>query len=338
MRILGGRTLSPIGVELDGEWLHAAQLERTNGSWRTHAHCSIPVGSENDLALGVAALERQGFVGRRAVVAAERARLVSSMVEAPPPDSPAPRDEIIRHEIARLAECGAESIEVGSWAMNAAADGATIAVAYRKADANRWMDRFESVGLDVQAIDCESLAIHRACEWLYDSEHPGVVIVCVGHSSSLVMVTRSHGVVFQRVHDGFGRSIWRDQIREQFNIDEEVADYILERAFENSDASENDAGRFARRCLQEQARTLGREIVESVEYVDRYLGDGSTTQLWMTGVGGSIGGLASALGAETGFAARTVTPSDCVSGGALASGDAGQVTAIGLAMHGSGDG
>lgn len=157
------QTWSPIGLDIGGRYVKAAQLSRSPDGWRIEATACFPrVTSEAELDRRQVqqihdVLSRQGFRGRSVVLAVPAGTLLTAILELPPRRSGALLEQIARAELARMYKCDAQSIEISCWDLPvpSSADGSTavMATSCRHADARELLKAFEDTGLGVKALD-----------------------------------------------------------------------------------------------------------------------------------------------------------------------------------------
>jgi Tfp pilus assembly PilM family ATPase len=158
--------------------VRAAQLSRSNGSWRLEAAASLP-RTNADTALSEAdarrlwdVLGRQNFTGDKAVIGLPEESLTSALIKVEQGGSAANREKYIWEEFARASSLDPNRSEMAYWELPtpSRSDHAVdvMAVGCTHADAEGLLDAAESTGLEVAALDASSAAVGR---WL--TCHPG---------------------------------------------------------------------------------------------------------------------------------------------------------------------
>jgi type IV pilus assembly protein PilM len=242
------RRLTPIGIDVGGSSIKAAQLSRTREGYQLDAAIVLPrpepveeLDLTTTLRLRQVLLEK-GFKGRSIVLGVPGHRLESEVLDLPARTN-APIDALLRAELHRLHELDADSFEMAHWrlpsaAQNDAATSSVMAVAAPSVDLERLMDVFEDAGFHVQAIDAPCCAIARACREMISrcdlTKHdirPGVnVILDLGSDATLLVMTHDDEVLHQRVLTGLSGLGLRKAVVERFGLSAEIAEELLKEA------------------------------------------------------------------------------------------------------------
>src|SRR5881394_3993431 len=109
MRFFARHGRGPIGLDLFGHQLKAAQLSHDGKSWRVEAAVSLSQSADQPLDASRVTwlrdvLTRQGFKGDQVVLAAPAGKLETEMLELPPRTSGAPMDQIARAELCTVSK------------------------------------------------------------------------------------------------------------------------------------------------------------------------------------------------------------------------------------------
>lgn len=349
MRI-GGRTV--IGLDLGHRAFVAVQLSHRSGVWALEAGFSMArsvagpaAGSEQpsveELKRLCEALNRQGFIGNRVVVAAPSSKVMSAALELPPRSSGAPVEDLAKQELARAARKSPDSIEVASWEVPApprAADGTSVlAVGLAHEDAEGLLDALEGAGFFVEALDCRCLATSRACRSvLGDGAHVSSILDLSEGAASLTIV-HSGIVAYDRPMREAGLGQVRASLSKELKVDSEGVDFVMETiAMQRGDGElPEHTVRAARGVVDEHVGMIVQELRSVMAYaMHRY--PGSVGPVLLTGPGATLVGLDSRIRSELDLDARVVRPSELMQVPpelSWATDDPSLCTAAGLAMH-----
>lgn len=227
--------MGAIGIAIDGRWLSACQ-ERKGQRLAVHldrgpAAAALPTADE--VALFASVLERHGFSGRRAAIAAPVGLTQHSVLELPPAGSGAPVATIAAGEMSRLHKLAPGSFEVGLVAVAAPPRGiaptAAVCLAHERAEA--LLSAFDEANLDVAAIEPASLALVRAAR-LDRAGAPGCVIE-LGWKALRVVVSippqpgKPATPAYERTVEAAGLGGVHEALWRQLELDEDVADFAV---------------------------------------------------------------------------------------------------------------
>jgi Tfp pilus assembly PilM family ATPase len=173
MSLFGGGL---IGVDVEGRFIKAAQLRGPARHPRLVSAIVLPKTDPNipvgraDVEHLSGALSRQGFEGRRLVLAVPEEKIVAGMLELPPRSSGAPLDAIACGELATMHNYDPNEAEAVTWDLPASCrvKDATqaMAVACRHTDAEALLALFEESGLEVAALESRLHGAVRGCRGL----------------------------------------------------------------------------------------------------------------------------------------------------------------------------
>jgi Tfp pilus assembly PilM family ATPase len=310
MKRLLGR-LGPIGIDLGGRWMNAAQLRRGPGGVELAAATRVRRLNPGpgrpdaaDLARLAATLDRRGFVGRRAVVGAPDDRLFVSVLQLPAAAPGVPLEEIARDELAREHRKDPGQISSGWWKLPApekAEPGTSaMAVGLSHADAEALLDALEAAGVEVVRIDAAALALSRAAAVL---EPRGASVVIDAGWNAATIVLASQGLpIFQRRLTDPGAAALHLQAKDLFDTDEQGADAVL------ADPTSPGAGEDVVRLVEAAALALAREVSAALTYVAHRFPGVAPACISTVGDGALIGGLGARVAAACELREAPMTP------------------------------
>lgn len=344
------RRTSTIGVHLGGRYLAAAQVVRCGTRVRLESAVVIEramlgdeLGVEEIARLGEV-LDRRGFAGRTVTLALPYRALLTSYLDLPPRASGAPVEQIARAEMARTNRLKPGTIEVALWdlpAVGRAGHGSpALAVACTHEAGESLAALFEAGGLEVAAIDAGSCALARATDPVLGEADGLGAIIEIGWRSSRLVVVKASIVVYERVLTGVGQQSVREALMDKLDLDEEIADYLLERVGllerEGDDRESWELLGEAHTLIREWVEALGREAEASIEYALRRYGHDRIARVVLVGANASMPGLADELGEALHATVGTPGPGeliDCQDKTIEVAGDGRLVCALGLALR-----
>jgi Tfp pilus assembly PilM family ATPase len=341
---------SPIGLDVGPRSIAALQVHRARGADRMEAAAII--GRPNDAGAVPTAEElirlqdilyRQGFSGRRVVLAVPDARLVSGTIELPPATSGAPLEQLARTELARMHRKDPDGLETASWRipapMRAGNYSHMMAVAAPREDVERTLDAAEAAGLVPLAIDARAWAMARACRPLLQDTSNVSAILDLSEAEAVLSVVHSGTVVYERLMSDSGISKLRLLLRTKLELEADIADHILESVGLASGAElpeeSRDRAKQAAELIREYFGGLFQEFRTALAYaVHRYPSE--VDRVLLHGVGAAIPGLAGVIADELDEEITIVTPDGltlCPEWLRDACRSPALTTALGLALH-----
>lgn len=302
----------PIGIDLGGRWLSAAQVRRVGARVELAAASRVrrlspgpgrPDG--RDLARLVDTLERRGFVGRRAVLAAPDDKLVASVLQLPAAAPGVPMGEIARDELAREHRKDPSLLACAWWELPAtdrSEPGTPVmAVGLAHADGAAAIDAIEQAGLEVVAIDCAAMALARAAAPA--SPAGGLAaVVDAGWNAATIVLARDGLPIFQRRLSDLGLASLHRQVREAFDTDDEGADALL------AEAGRPDGPEDVARLVGATKSALAREVAAALAYAARRFPGVEPRCVAVVGDGSAVGGLAAGVAAACELPAAVLDP------------------------------
>lgn len=323
MRWPGLPSRTPIGIDIGGQYIKAAQLGRNSHGWCMRASACVPrAGGDDPIDAGevrrlCGVLYRQGFALNKAVVAVPPEKLLHGMLDLPPAKSGAPLGQIARMELARMHGCDPQAFEMACWELppSARSKGLSqvLATACRHGDADALLDVLEEGGLDVRALDTHARALVRACTPLLAPDGGIVGILDVGWNSCHLIVVKERVIIYERALPEAGCRHLAKTFAEHLHL--ETRDWELLLLETPSQTAPPDAPELFREVgalAWAHFEGLLEDLQVTFSYAMEMYPGAPVERLLLAGGGASIRGLgvklASALGVET----RVVSPTDLV--------------------------
>lgn len=237
-----GERRTPIGLDVGSKSVSAVQLApRPGGGFEVAAAVRLPRGTDSgggaltveESARVWEVLCRQGFTGRRVVMAAPETMVFSAALELPPRSSGAPVEELAKQELARSVKREVGEVEVAVWDVPRPTRGGgseathVMAMGLGHAEAEALVEAVETgAGVVVEALECRCCAMARAGLAATGSEGgAGVLRAIVDAGDAALSVSVLHGgcVVYDRVVKDCGldsvRRVFQDQLRGAEGVD-----------------------------------------------------------------------------------------------------------------------
>jgi type IV pilus assembly protein PilM len=322
MGMMNWSSRSPIGIDLGEHSIKAVQLNRRGSRWLLAAAANFPrkvTGGKLDpqeieRLLGV--LERTGFKGTSAVLAAPRADLMSGMLELPPRAPGLPIDQIARMEFSRVHKCEPAGFQLSYWDLPepARASKAThvMAVGYRHSAADEFLDAVESAGLDVLAVDSAASALTRACAPL--ACDATTAILDIGHGEASLALSQAGMLTYERrmSESGTGRLV--ESLKKQLDLSDDEIDYVTwEGGFgEPGDRRGAEVFTDARRFIGAHFAPLIHELKLTFSYTENQYPKAPVKLLLIVGGGAKIPGIANHLQSALEIDVRVAKPVDVI--------------------------
>src|SRR5258706_7723307 len=293
MRFFGAAT-SLIGLDLGSRVVKAAQLQRCRRGWRVRAVATVPRTLEQSLEQSAAqltgVLERQGFSGRRVILAAPVRKLVCEMLDLPPRTSGAPIEVIAKAELGQAARLESGRFEMGCWDVPSSARSqgtAVIALGLRHEDADALVEPLESQGLEIVAIDAQGLALHRACQHLLKSDR-ATAMLDLGWSAASLHVANRETVLYQRTLWDSGIEYVLKTIVAEHGLGDDAAELVLRP--EDSKRSGRPAPAWLGGLVRRFAEQLCDELQTSLAFAKQRYSAACGNELLLTGGGAGLPG------------------------------------------------
>jgi len=335
---------SPIGLDLGAFAAKAVQLKYRGGKTQLHAATLLPCGKDDPplvLQRLTQAMDRQGFVGRRVVIATPANALMSGVYELPARDSGAPLEQLARMELSRAHKREPDAFESAMWELPTPARAGNgthvMATACGTEDAEQWLDAVEAVGLDPIALDVHPLALARACQTMTAHATGMTAILDLGATGSRLVLLLAQQVVYDRALSDRGCNALRDTLGEQMKLDTDGIDYVLNHiGLADHEQDRELASRVARR-IETHMRSVAEEARASLSYGQMQYPDVPIDRVILTGGGAGIAGLDAWLGDILQAPTETISPArliTCDTQQSTVASSSSLTLALGLALHG----
>ncbi|MHC4218117.1 MAG: pilus assembly protein PilM [Planctomycetota bacterium] len=341
---------TPIGIDVNGRFLHAVQLGHGSGGWRIEAAASIrrpvaagPVDREAAASLATV-LERQGFRGVDVVLAVPTQQLMFCHLHVPVATPTAAIGQIARRQLATSNKCEPHSLEVACWELPAPARAKegkwAQVVGCDTTEANDVMDCFDEAGLNVRALDVESWAAARACEPKCTRSSELSALLNLGWAAAHLVVLRGGTIIHERFLSDHGLRNLHAPFAEVFDLDAEVTEYILTEIGLDGDVSEevgsSDVLDAARQQTAGFLDALAPEVDRSLLYSAQEHGEPVAEPLLVHGEGASIPGVVNRLASKLRREVESIAPATlarCRGSLSALCASPSLITAFGLAQH-----
>lgn len=352
-----------IGLDAGSKSISAVQLvSRASGGWEVAAAVRLPRGlgpeggaggplTAEESARVWEVLGRQGFTGRRVVMAAPETAVFSAALELPPRSSGAPVEELAKQELARSVKRETGEIEVAVWDVPRPTRGGggeathVMAMGLGHAEAEALVEAVETgAGVEVEALECRCCAMARAGlaateQGGADGQATGVLraIVDVGDAALTVSVLHGGLVVYDRVVRDSGLDSMRRVIQDQLRSEDGV-ELILEAVCNGTGGGElgGMAAGTVKGVVEDHVEQVVQELRTVLAYALHKYAGGIGPVLLM-GPGAGIEEFGAKIASELDLVARVVRLENVAGLGDLVGGERGQDSALavaaGLAMR-----
>jgi Tfp pilus assembly PilM family ATPase len=336
---LFGRGPGPIGIDLSGRTIRAAQLSGRPPAHRLSAWAQVPRRAEasmqDEAARLAGVLERQGFIGRTAVLAVPDLSLLTAVLDLPPRSSGAPVDQIALAEVSHMHRRDPASLELACWDLPLPTRGQeqsqAMAAACPHTDAEALLDAFEAAGFDIEALDVRAVALARACKALWAPEPAFTAVVDAGWDSALLSVVAGGVVIFERSLEACELRRLHSGLVAREGLPGPLADRLI--AGEAELAETGHADTAAKGLIDHYFQTLGEQLGLSLAYIAHRYPGRSIGRILVVGEGSAMRGLSDRLSAAVEAPVHIPAPEELAQGvgpGAILAG------AIGLASWAAG--
>jgi type IV pilus assembly protein PilM len=321
MKLTGGSSRSPIGLDVGARPVKAIQLSRSGSDWKISAATLFPRAlpdaaiSSSEVRRMIDVLYRHNFFGRDVVISAPPLRLLDGTLELPKAADPSGLDQIARLEFARLQKCEPNALEMGYWSLPAGPRThqahRVMAVGCLHRDVEPLLENFESEGLRVVAMDVEACALTRACASRIDSERGLVGLLDFGWNCCRLAVIYQGTVVFARVLNDSGLASLFKSVEKHLDIDTSMADHVLkERGLTQPAPGSEDLLADARGGIRSHFGAMAQELNISFSYATQQYPDAALQRVLVTGGGARIAGVSERLTTILGVETTAVAPTD----------------------------
>ena len=305
-------------------------------------------------------LSRQGFAGRRVVLAVPAAKVLSGVLELPPRASGAPLEQLARIELSRIYGYDPDQAEMFCWDLppspRAKEASLIYAVACRHEEAEPLLDLLAGGRLHAEALDSPAHALVRACRRVLSGG--GITgILDLGWDRTLLCLHFMEEIIYLRVLPEFGIGRLAGQVADRLSLDAEAVDCLLtdvglgggpaepgrsEAPHPDSSPRKSQPAARAFAPADDVIRSFLQDLVGELKAPLSYAGHQypgvPLETIALTGFGASVPHLAGELGSRLEMRVRTVTPRDVVAAPESMrnlAGDPSLMLAIGLAMFDS---
>jgi len=323
---------APIGVDVGGRHIKAAQLARASGGRRIEAAASLPRSPRDpddprihreDVRRLRDVLAARGFRGRRVVLAIPADKLITGIMELPPRGSGAPIEQLARSELARMHRHDPQSFEMACWDLPspARAGEATyvMAAACSHDDANALLDLFENEGLAVKGLEIHASAVARACGPVLDDVSGIVAILDIGWNLANLALLHQDAVVYERKLGKGGIGPLVSAIARRCELDAAIAErFLIEKGLDADGADSAvtngkvtpEAAQLARGAAIDYFNGTIDEMRIPLSYLANQYPDAAMERLIMVGGGARIPGLSDRLADELDIEVRIAGAAD----------------------------
>jgi len=344
-------TRTPIGIDLGGRWIKAAQLARVPRKGAqlaaaTAMQCADQQEGPTDEQIGrlLELLRRQGFSGRQVVLAAPRDAVRMDILSLPPRESGAPIEQIAHMEMARMHKFEPAAVRTDMWDLPQPArggEGAHVMVAgceHERAEALLGM--FEQHGFDVIGLDCQAWAVLRACRPLLAPAPEITAILDVGWAAASLVVAHEQTLVYERMLNDGGTQHLHAALATHLKLEDHAVDHALSDLTLRDPAEDGDTSSPMLAELRGMVATHFVELAEQLQaafaYVTHQYPQTRVSRLLLTGGGAAVCHLDEQFTETMGIEVRTVRPPDVVavaSASMLPEPQTALAGAIGLAQY-----
>ncbi len=337
-----------IGLDIGTRAVKAAQLVGRPGAWRLASAGVIvrekpgePIAAP-EVGRIAQVLSRQGFIGNRVVLTVPPDKLLSSILELPPPDSGAPTEQIAQAELASMHRVDPATLQMGYWELPSSGrqreSFRVMAAACTSTEADAYLDIIESQGLDVIALDVPQAALGRL---VASNEHTTGIdaVLDLGWRSGLLVLLCRGVVIYERRLTDVGLEKLTKSLTTTLEVDESVIDCLLNEvglgagAEQAADPLVVDEMHDA---IREHYQAMIHELSVSFSYAGHQYPDAELKRLSIVGGGAAIPGLDVHLSEQLGLDVSVIRPSGVVQtpGGLnVIAENTAVCVAVALAMH-----
>ena len=323
MQLMRRKTRTPIGIDIGGRSIHAVQLVRAGSVWAVHAATAIGRNRPEQLIDATEVerlrdlLRRQGFIGRDISLAVPPSQLLTNILDLPPRGSGAPVDQIARMEVGRMHDRAPDSFEMACWDLptpaRAKKGSQTMVAACGHAEADAYLDVFESKDLNVTAFDVEACALSRALNPLLAKSVGISGVLQLGWESGLLLLFHGDVVVYQRDLREAGIGQLHSAMTGQLGLDVEMADYVMEAVGFGAGGDDWEVRADVVSKMTAHFMAVADELRVSLSYAAHQYPGSDVEQLLLVGEGASVPGLAEQLAGQLSMDVRAVRLEDLVS-------------------------
>jgi len=259
-------------------------------------------------------LWRQGFRGKSVTLSMPGDSLLSGIMDVPPEGSGAPRNDIVKMELARMSGCDSKEMEMDHWALPPTATGhnaqQAMAVGYAHTTSAEFIETVEQGGLVVEALDANVCALSRACRPALDEPNGICVLLEIGFNGTKLAIIHQSVAVYLRYITNVSLGLIIKSLQKDFNLDRVTLRALLSRV--NLSIS-NPTNRRESDLVQLESRIahhfdkLVHELIIPLEYVCNSYQKENIATVVLAGSAGEIKGLSDHLAKK--LETKVVAPS-----------------------------
>ena len=309
---------TPIGLDLGRRHMRAVQMAHGRviaASTVLRRAPQQPIDAD-ELTRLADVLYRQGFLGRRVVLAAPREAQFATVLQLPPRTPDVPIAQIARSEVARAQDCDPGTFEMAAWDIPAPARAGKgthmLAAGCKHADTQPLLNACDAAGLDVVAIDIAAVALARATSHGAGDDAGMTALLDLDWTAGLLALRCGDAIIYERTVADIGLWHLHAQIEQQLNCDLDVAGYLLDAAARGSAGDDADAAYVgkASRIIDRFVQLIVDEVRASLDFAVHQYPDRPVRTLLLTGEGAALPMLCDRLHDATHVEARRVAPAD----------------------------
>jgi Tfp pilus assembly PilM family ATPase len=338
---------TPIGVDLAGRWIKAAQATVSSRGVRrldlfakaarpAEPARSAPLTADDaDLLAGM--LERTGFRGVSVVLGVARDLLATGALELPPRASGTFLNDIARVELARTHRIEPERLEVSMWEVPPPARSQpgtyVIAAALVPGALDPFLDVLDARGIEVVAVDMRPIALVRAAHALLAPDGMTCLVEANWHGLSIAFVLNGIVAVERFVEHVNWASVCLEGARRAGCSPNAVHEVLMHPA----NAAPSSLLSSCRALATEYFESICPEVMRSLSYATHRYPSAPIRTVLLAGDAAAAPGLAERLSSSLSVPLQVVSPDRMVScpvGTAVMQADPSFAVAVGLALHG----
>lgn len=319
-----GRSRTAIGIDVGNQSIRAAQLVCTGQDYHISALALLPRAlperdlSPSDITTLRRVLRRQGFSGRKVVLADHGTDLLRGVLELPSKVSGAPAARIARMELSRMHNVAPESFEIAYWPLREINQSRpvtpTLALGYPHAAGEALVDLFESSGFNVTALDVRTAASARACRPLLLPSPAITAIVDLGWGSTSLLLICGQTPVYERPLESVSLEGVAGSLAERCGLSRESAGQVVNlvayAAHESTTPVDDETCRVVHKHLQSYVDKLVEELRVPLSYAHRQFPGNGIQRMLLIGVGAGMRLMSDRVAKALGIDTKVVSPCD----------------------------
>lgn len=269
----------PIGVDLTSRPISIVQRE-AGGARPARVARTFGAGGLGSSVAG--AIARSGMHGREVVLVVGNDSCHVAQLELPPRASGAPIARLAEQEVARLHRLEPGSFEMTTWdSPGPAASTSLLAVAMPHERSAMHLDDFESVGLDVSAIEPACAVMSE----LGPGRGASCVVTLAWRQASLVVTDGERPVIERSWAEG-GCEALLARLKGELGLDGPAAEHVLRECLRGGASTIPEAVRGrAAVTIHDHFSKAADEIAVSLDYADRKMAPTRVGGVVLAGLG-----------------------------------------------------